>query len=133
MKTKRLLILNFIMSLALTACATGYHENNLFGGYSDKAEGSNVYRVTFTGNGFTDATSTYKKAMRRSAELTLQKNKRYFEVLNHRNYVNSSSNTYSGGVRISTGQPVSEVKFRIIDENSPTAYDARKVIAQTSE
>lgn len=129
MKIKPVLI--FLLTAALTGCATSYHSKNLFGGYRDQAVAADVYKVTFNGNGATDVNTTYKYAMKRCAELTLQKNKRYFEVINHRNYLKHNT-SYAGGVVFAVDFPVSEIQFKIVSNKTAKAYDARKVLSQTS-
>jgi hypothetical protein len=74
-----------IASCALLAgCATGYHKLTplaLTGGFKEKDLGRNVWRMTFSANGYTTRETAQCFWLYRCAELTLEKGFDGFEVL----------------------------------------------------
>jgi hypothetical protein len=71
-----------IMMLSLTGCISPYQPSGLGGGYTDMALSNDTYFVTFRGNGFTSSDVVQSYALRRAAELTLNKGFKFFVVLN---------------------------------------------------
>jgi len=78
-------ILTFIAialgGLLLTACATGYQSSGFTGGFKDTQLAPDVFRVSFSGNGFTSSDRVQDFALLRAAELTLANDARYFAVI----------------------------------------------------
>ena len=58
-------------SLVLVACATAYQPQSFSGGFSETQLDKNVFRVSFKGNGYTNAERAEEMALLRSAELAL--------------------------------------------------------------
>lgn len=77
-KIARLILL--ASTLALSACATSYTSNGLFGGYRDYAGPGKLEKVDFHGNGFISADQVQKFALYRCAEIAKQKNKPFFLI-----------------------------------------------------
>ena len=78
-----------IIAIVLSACSTPYQKNesglkgfftSYTGGYSEQMLSENVAVVTFTANGYSSKEKAHKFALRRSAELTLERNYDYFSV-----------------------------------------------------
>lgn len=78
-------ILSFIavalVGLLVVACATGYHSSGYTGGYTDTQLAPDVFRVSFSGNGYTSSDRVQDFALLRAAELTIANNAQYFAVI----------------------------------------------------
>lgn len=68
-------------SIILSACATGYQPEGVVGGYSELRIGEDLYRVSFEGNGYTDAERAGDLALLRAAEITLSNGASHFAVI----------------------------------------------------
>lgn len=77
---KRLLGLAAIAAVVV-GCATGYQPAGLAGGFTETQLDSNVWRVSFQGNGYTRGEKVEDFAMLRSAELALQNGFTHFAFL----------------------------------------------------
>ena len=64
----------------LTGCATPYQQKGFRGGFSETRLESNVFRVTFRGNGYTSEERAADYALLRSAELALENGFGYFVI-----------------------------------------------------
>lgn len=64
----------------LTGCATAYGPHGFGGGFSDTVLQSDVYRVSFRGNGFTSAERVSDFALLRAADLAIYKEYPYFII-----------------------------------------------------
>lgn len=129
---KKLFTLLAAVSL-LTSCATGYHTYGLTGGYKEKMLSSDTMLVTYVGNGFTGSEKTYEYAMKRAAEATLQHGYHYFEVLTHRNFVETKT-TYTSATPygMKAGFPHAEITIKFLNNKSAKSYNADKVFSQVS-
>jgi hypothetical protein len=82
MLIKSLLVILFFATL--TGCATPYQKVTAFtlsGGYYDQELPTGEFRVGFGGNGYTNATTAMDFAQLRCADLTIEKGKKYFEIV----------------------------------------------------
>ena len=70
--------------LALSACATAYQPQGLTGGFSDTQLDTNIFRVSFDGNGYTNAQRAEEMALLRSAEITLKNGFTHFIIIDGR-------------------------------------------------
>ena len=77
---KKIICLIVVVFL-LTACAANYERSSGTVGYQEVRLDSNVFRVTFTGNDFTDPRKVSDFALLRSAELALEYGYRYFAIV----------------------------------------------------
>ena len=136
------ILLTFVVSLFLTGClATEYQPSGFSGGYTDQMTGPNTATVSFSGNGFTNATTAKKFVMKRASELTLQKGFDHFLIeqgdnsiknvqlssnIQCNSYGNSTTcNDYGGG---SVSKPTSSIDIRMFKGKTPNEsgyYDAR--------
>lgn len=66
------------MLAALAGCSTPYGPSGLAGGYEETQLAPNIWRVSFTGNGYTSQEQTQDFALLRSAELATKNGFRYF-------------------------------------------------------
>lgn len=76
--------LAFLVILTITGCATPYQKVTMMtitGGYYDKELPNGEYKVGFGGNGYTSTTTAMDYALLRCSELTLEKGKKYFEIV----------------------------------------------------
>lgn len=90
------------VAMAMTGCATTYQPEAFTGGFTEIQMSENVWRVSFSGNGFTRRNEVEEMAMLRSAELTLLKGYRYFAFLDSRTSIErhsipQSSTSYTTG------------------------------------
>lgn len=70
------------MALVLASgCATGYNQSNFLGGFTDTQLSPEVFRVTFTGNGYTKPERAADFALLRASELCLSNGFPYFALL----------------------------------------------------
>ncbi|HEY2028582.1 MAG TPA: hypothetical protein VGH20_05160 [Myxococcales bacterium] len=72
--------ITIVALLLVTACATGYHESNLAGGFSDTQLQDDTFRVYFHGNAFTTAEEMSDYTMLRAAEVALDHGFKFFVV-----------------------------------------------------
>ena len=71
----------WILLLALAGCATAYQEKGLTGGFSDTLLAPDMFKIDFTGNGFTSSERASDFAMLRAADISLNLGCSYFAVL----------------------------------------------------
>lgn len=71
----------------LAACATKYAEEGFIGGSDVKELGQDVYRVKFSGNGYTSRETVQTYWLYRSATLALEKGYTGFEILSDISFV----------------------------------------------
>lgn len=69
------------LCLALGACATSYQPQSLTGGFDEVQLDTNVFRVTFKGNGYTSAERAEDLALLRSADLALKHGFTHFAIV----------------------------------------------------
>ncbi|ABI59617.1 CC0125/CC1285 family lipoprotein [Nitrosomonas eutropha] len=67
--------------LALAGCASAYKPKGFGGGFSETQLDTNVFRVSFRGNGYTRAERAEELALLRSAELTLKNGFTHFAII----------------------------------------------------
>jgi hypothetical protein len=114
-----------VVAALISGCATGYNAKGLTGGYSDVQIDENTYRVSYSGNKFTDPSKLESLLIYRAADLTVQKGFDWFTLRDK-----SSEGKWSGQYG-KTGTIVSgEVKMYKgkKDDNAYNAYDARSVM-----
>jgi hypothetical protein len=96
------IVFGVFLATTLVACATSYQPTGFTGGFSDTQLAPDVFRVSFSGNGFTSPDRVQDFALLRAAELTLQHGARYFAVMDSENqsrtstYVSPGSSYTSG-------------------------------------
>lgn len=94
MNTKLLYLLSIIGIITiLSGCSTTYKSTGLTGGYSDTRLSSDIFQVSFRGNGFTSREKASDFSLLRAAELTIQNGFNYFIILNKENYLRNSTYT----------------------------------------
>jgi hypothetical protein len=76
----RLLIV-LIIGISLAGCATSYGKIGFSGGYKDTQVAADVYRITFSANGFATSETAQTYWLYRAAELTLEKGFDGFEIV----------------------------------------------------
>ncbi|MFC7288573.1 hypothetical protein ACFQPC_11045 [Herminiimonas glaciei] len=70
-----------VVSVLLAGCATSYQSSSLSGGYRDKHVAEDVYRVSFSANGYATRETAQTYWLYRATELTLEKGFDGFEIL----------------------------------------------------
>jgi hypothetical protein len=116
----------FIPFLILcTGCATGYHSTGLTGGFHETQLDTNVWRITFQGNGYTSTERAQDFTLLRASELTLNAGLKYFAVLNENDQSSIStytSPTFSTGTVTTTGQVNDSGQFYAQSYGSSVTY-----------
>lgn len=114
-----------LAAVLMGGCATGYQSKGISGGYSDMQIDENTYRVSYSGNKFTEPSKLDSLLIYRAADLTVQKGYDWFTLRD------KSSEAKWSGQYGKTGTIVSgEVKMYKgkKDGNAYNAYDARSVM-----
>jgi len=88
--TARIIIISTAV-LIISACATSYQSTGFTGGYTETQLDENVFRVSFSGNGYTGIERAADFSLLRSAELTLLHGYEYFVIVDSEN----TSRTYT--------------------------------------
>lgn len=85
----------YLLSIAviLSACATAYQKAGATGGYTETQLDTNVFQVSFRGNGYTARQRASDFTLLRSAELTIENGFNYFVVIDASQYTKNSSFT----------------------------------------
>ncbi len=81
-----------LLSLLLCGCVTPYQRNNYSGGFSEMKLNSDLFEVSFRGNGYTGQSTVKRYFLRRCAEVTLENGFDYFVFVDQDAY----SNNYGG-------------------------------------
>lgn len=79
--------------LFLQGCATAYQKTGFSGGYSETQLDENVFRVSFSGNGYTGSERAADFTLLRSAELTLDNDFHYFAIIDANSKTSRSTHT----------------------------------------
>jgi hypothetical protein len=78
------------LTFAISGCATSYQKMGFSGGFEETQLAPNVWKVSFSGNGYTRASRAEDMTLLRSADLTLQSGFTFFALAD-----SSSSTKYS--------------------------------------
>ena len=126
MKKSTLIVLILLFSF-LQGCAANYQPRGQTGeGFTETQLDKNVFRVSFSGNKYTDSERASDFALLRSAELTLQHGYKYFIM---------ADNSDAIDVRGDRSRPSSTNVIVCFDEKPADAvfsYDAELVYKQLS-
>ena len=141
-----------IFILTLSGCATPYQPDGYGGGYSEMALAKDMYQVNFSGNGYTSENTVESMLLRRCAELTIEKQYKYFVILQSNSQDNQSDyqmpttvNTYgyglnsesdiSGGNTIVSDRYSTKVIIKMLNSNKgiSDAFDANVVLSNFSK
>ena len=98
--TKRSIFSLIPLTALMFGCATAYQPEGLSGGFKETQLDENVWRVSFSGNGYTRAEKAEDLALLRSAELTLANNFTHFAFSSSRTSTDVSA--YTSPIRSST-------------------------------
>lgn len=88
------------LMVVLGGCATAYQSEGFSGGFSETQLDTNVFRVSFRGNGYTRAERAEELALLRSAELTLKNGFTHFAIIDGR--TREQSGTYTTPTQLYT-------------------------------
>jgi len=132
----------FLISLSLAGCATPYQKAGIFkdGGYKDQQLQADEFQVSFAGNGELSQAKAREYALRRAAEITIEKGFDCFVVTNEesatKNLVYGSANNGSGFVA-GESQPEAVIMIKcskgVKPEGVSGAYDARELLKYVHE
>ncbi|WP_083860240.1 hypothetical protein [Cupriavidus sp. BIS7] len=81
------------VGVVLTGCATAYQPEGLTGGFNETQLDTNIFRVSFRGNGYTRPERAEDLVLLRSAELTLTHGFTHFVIVDAKSRVDQSSFT----------------------------------------
>jgi hypothetical protein len=70
-----------VLGVLLTGCATTYQPQGFSGGFAETQLDTNVFRVSFRGNGYTSAERAEEMALLRSAEVAIKNSFTHFAVV----------------------------------------------------
>ena len=90
---KSILVLS--LTLMITGCTTTYQKLATTGGYSSIKIDKNIFKVSFSGNRFTQEEEVSNYTLLRSAEITLKNHYKYFKIIskNIKSSINGDKNT----------------------------------------
>ena len=95
-------ILVLLSAFFMNGCATTYKELGRSGGYHEIQLDENIFKVTFSGNGYTSMEMAKDFALLRSAELTIEKGYKYFSLIDNEDtslsYLHKSPTYYNTNV-----------------------------------
>lgn len=101
--TSSLLLVGSLLAIPLAACTTPYQPVGCMGGFSSLQLNSDVYRISFRGNGYSSEERVIDFTLLRAAELTLSHGAQYFFVAGERrSESHTSGGSYSQGYIQST-------------------------------
>ncbi len=146
-----------LLSLFIAGCATTYGPVGFGGGFSDTVLQSDVFRVSFRGNGFTSEERVADFALLRAADLAIYKEYPYFIVVDEKGssstgYINTpvyantqgtyssygntgyyqGKNSYSGGHSVPVNKHSASLTIKCFMEKPDfpgIAYNARELSA----
>ena len=129
-KITSILTVAFVILLGIicSGCiATKYQSGR--SGYSETRLSEHSYQVRFQGNDFTSQDRTWQFILRRCAELTLEKGKRYFTISS-----TESQTTFTDFFGLISNSPSGQAIMTILDHADATrnALDAVVVIQETN-
>ena len=84
-------IIIIVAILLIQGCATPYQSKGFIGGYDEIQIDTNVFKVSFRGNGYTSRERATNFTLLRSAELALENGFTYFAIVDEKN----STRTYT--------------------------------------
>lgn len=87
-----------LIALIVAGCATPYQRSGLAGGFEETQLGENIFRVNFTGNGYTSKQRAQDFTLLRCAELSAEQGFPYFVIVDGSAQSNSA---YAPGVATS--------------------------------
>lgn len=92
MKSVKLFQSAAVLSILLcaAACSTGYKSEGIAGGYSETQLSETVYRVNFSGNGYTSLEKSSDFMLLRAAEIGLEKGFTHFAVVENSEGISTS-------------------------------------------
>lgn len=82
-----------LLALMCSGCSTPYQKMGISGGYTETRLDDHIFRVSFSGNGFTGRETVSDYVLLRNAELTLKYGYKYFSIIESSNHINHSSYT----------------------------------------
>jgi hypothetical protein len=87
------LALFFILLVFATGCATPYKPDGLTGGFSETQLDENVFKVSFSGNGYASKERAADFSLLRSAELALEHGYNFFIIVDASEYTKIETHT----------------------------------------
>jgi hypothetical protein len=123
---KKILIIS--AALFLSACATGYHQENFFtGGFKEAQLDKNVFRVSFKGNGYTNTDHAEEMVLLRSADIALKNGFTHFIIASSRSNSDYSLHATPGQANIITKPSTTNtiICYNGKPDNQSFSYDAQ--------
>jgi hypothetical protein len=130
--------------ILLSGCATTYQPSSLSGGFKDQHVAENVYRVSFSANGYATRETAQTYWLYRACELTLEKGFQGFEIISpialgsiktESPYVNAAYIYIP--MQNDSYKPFFEADIRLLNEpikqNPPKVFDAKVLKSQIEQ
>lgn len=158
---KKNLLISIASVAAITGCATAYQPKGPMGGFDETQLDTNVWRVSFKGNGYTKGERAEDFATLRSAELALANGFTHFafvesktgselstytaprtsyttgraEVVGNTLYLNATTNTYGGGTFLMRRPSATNtvVMFKGRPDGGGMVYDANFICSSIGQ
>lgn len=119
-------ISTLILLLFISSCATSYQPHGFTGGFTEERFSSDMYRITFRGNGYTKERKSIDFCLLRCAELAKEKGFSHFELVE--NESEKSLVTTDFGVYGTASGLKPKSSNTIWLNNSKKGYNAQSVI-----
>ncbi len=147
------LVIILHLCFVFPGCATRYKQMTKNDGYKDHQIGNGRYYIQFVGNIYTSDIKTYQMFLKRCAEITINNNYKYFEIVDkeviEKNNINRvtgttysnnkiTTNLYSGenqftpSIQKTTHKHIIEGVISLYNETDKplNAYEAKNIINQ---
>lgn len=137
----RLVFSTIAMTVALYGCATAYQSKGMTGGFSETMLSPDMFKIEFSGNGFTSAERASDFAILRAADKSLELGCDYFTIVNEANGASVSSVSVGtagwgryGAWGITSTEPVVKPNTTLLvkcfsdKRMSPNAFDAHFIV-----
>lgn len=115
-------VAGIIVALTSSACATGYQQDGLFGGFSEVPLSSTTYKISVKGNAFTESSRVNEMALLRAAEIANNNGYSFFQLLDMNEYERVSAYTSAGTSQTRTTSSADISQFgnsaRIVGQSS---------------
>lgn len=126
------------MLFALVSCATGYKPHGFSGGYSEQKVAQDMYRVSFSGNGYTGGEDVQRNLLRRCAHLTLLEGHSHFVIVGSGGDTDTSymANTYGNQTNIyAVNKRTQTATIKMISNplSYSVAFDAKLIFGEIPE
>lgn len=120
------------LSLAAFGCATPYQSGtySLTGGFQEKPGAGKLERITFFGNGYTDARTVENYTLYRCAEVAKSRNKSHFFIYGNLVHAAQGRPSESPTIGVVGNKPAGFAFVIFLDHAEPGAKETEKVLSE---